>query len=120
MQIKTIQYKQIAEGVEKFDKDVNAALDDGWQLVRREPLPGYDLGSAYYAPTLYAELVKRDPPAEPMTWQEAARVLTDTCTGAEECNESCPMYDWCEANLPGNELPPNEWVTPMPGEAVQL
>ena len=110
MQIKTIQEKD----PKLFDIAVNAAIKDGWTLANRGAI------STAYSWVYYAELVKLDPPAEPMHWQEAARVLTDTCTGAEECSESCPMYDWCEANLPGNALPPNEWVTPLAGEAVQL
>lgn len=112
MQIKTIAHKDAT----LFDTEVNQAIADGWTLVKR------DVITTTYGWAYYAELVKLDPPAEPelMPWQEAARVLTDTCTGAEECSESCPMYDWCEVNLPGNALPPNEWVTPMPGEAVQL
>ena len=110
MQIKTIAHKEVI----LFDTEVNKAIADGWALVKRGVI------STAYSAAYYAELVKQDPPAEPMHWQEAARVLTDTCTGAQDCSESCPMYDWCEANLPGNALPPNEWVTPMPGEAVQL
>ena len=108
MQIKTV-FKHDAAA---FDKEVNEALADGWQLVKRFS----DRPEGWIA-----ELVKLDPPEEPepLTWQEAARVLTDICTNAQACGENCPMYDWCETNLPGNALPPNEWVTPMPGEEAQ-
>lgn len=121
MEVKTItNYIAYAEA---FDNDVNAALADGWRLVRREIAPAPVMGEAT---RLYAELVKapeleqEERPVEPITWQEAVRVLMETCGGAAGCTaEDCPMYDWCEANLPGDKpaLPPNRWTDPEGGRA---
>lgn len=58
---------------------------------------------------LMAELSETGPA---MTWQAAARVLRDTCAGAERCDEECPMFEWCEKALPGDAHAPVKWPVP--------
>lgn len=53
-QIKTISVRDAAE----FDKQVNAALAEGWTLKKRDVLPPYDCGSTYFYRKYYAELEK--------------------------------------------------------------
>lgn len=53
-QIKTILVK--AEQLEEFDKKVNAALTEGWTLVKREVLQAYDRATCIFHRMLYAEL----------------------------------------------------------------
>lgn len=50
-----------------------------------------------------------------LSWQDAARVLKDTCIEAAECGPGCIMYEWCQANLPGAPAPHN-WTDPGAGE----
>lgn len=112
MEIKTIRYA-FGWG-EAFDKAVNEAMREGWMLTRRElvalPVPDQNGHAAHY----YAELVKHDEvpepvelTAEPITWQEAARVLKETCVNAPECGPGCPMYDWCQQHI--TQVAPSEW-----------
>lgn len=53
-QIKTIHWR--ADNFAEFDNTVNAALRDGWILIRRTVLPPYDCGSTYFHRMLLAEL----------------------------------------------------------------
>ena len=55
-QIKTIQCRLDRE--EYFDKEVNKALRDGWELKTRRVLPPYEGQSYIHHRTLYAELEK--------------------------------------------------------------
>lgn len=119
MEIKTVCKKVSAEGTAVFDQEVNELLADGWLLSKRDFIPGYDLGDGvYFVPSHYAELVKLDEAdmeeleAEPITWQEAVWVLRETCQEAKECGASCPMYDWCQKSIPGNNCPPCGWGDP--------
>lgn len=117
MKIKTVCEEISRETKTAFDEEVNALLEDGWQLAKREVIPGYNLGDVYFPPCLYAELVKLDEAdvepqeAEPVTWQEAAQVLMDECEGAAGCDNRCPMHDWCHINNPDGP-PPSEWSDP--------
>ncbi len=50
-----------------------------------------------------------------VTWQDAVRVIMDTCKNAEECSEGgCPMAAWCEGVLPV-DCAPAEWLVPEGG-----
>jgi hypothetical protein len=96
-----------------FDNAVNEALEKGWQLVKREVIPGSPNDSA----RLYAELVKLDPPAEPETPDpmDLLRQVREAClrVPSNGCNpEGCPMFNWCEQLRRGGD--PTDWV--LPGE----
>lgn len=111
MKIKTVS--RSFDWREDFDNAVNEALGKGWQLVKREVIPGSPNDSA----RLYAELVKLDPPAEPETPDplDLLRQVRKAClqTPACHCNrEGCPMFDWCEGLRKGGD--PTDWV--LPGE----
>ena len=54
LQIKTIMHN--FDKVEKFDAEVNEALADGWDLVRRDVLPGWEGQTTVAYRKLYAEL----------------------------------------------------------------
>jgi len=61
MQIKTISKK--LEDAKEFDKLVNAALAQGWKLVKREalrPLAQPNTADTYFVTILYAELELRN------------------------------------------------------------
>jgi hypothetical protein len=60
-QIKTVHHR--IDDSAQFDKEVNDALTEGWQLTRREFVPGYVI--------LYAELER------------------EVITEAEKCCENC-------------------------------
>lgn len=50
-----------------------------------------------------------------VTWQDAVRVLMDTCKNAQECGEvGCPMAAWCEGVLPA-DCAPADWLVPEGG-----
>ena len=123
MKIKTVCEEINAETIPVFDERVNALLEDGWQLAKREIIPGYDLGGLFFPPSLYAELVKLDEAdlaadlaelreAEPITWQEAVEVLRETCRTAEDCTkDGCPAFDWCQKNVK-DDAPFINWSEP--------
>lgn len=106
MQIKTI-YEQLQD-YETFDRDVNAALAEGWRLMKREHIPGYTAGNRYAGPILYAELVKLDEvePTDPhpMDPVMALHALQEFCD-SRPCDETCPLQDFCGRHLPNNEGP---------------
>ena len=54
LEIKTIAER--VENLEDFDKQVNEALAEGWELVRREVLPPYEGAIHWWPRALYAEL----------------------------------------------------------------
>lgn len=117
MKIKTIIYKVNKAGMADFDKEVNEATAEGWRLVKREVLPGVDLGSAYFEPHLYAELVQLDEPEAPPEPQpvdpfDALRVIRDFCAAHNKCG-GCQLDEWCGKHLAGNEGPA-DWH--IPGE----
>ena len=124
MKIKTVCEEIGRETTPAFDEQVNALLEDGWHLAKREIIPGYSLcGDLYFPPALYAELVKLDEAdmaadlaelreAEPVTWQEAVEVIKETCRDAVACDKSCPAYEWCQKNIPDSAPPPETWSDP--------
>ena len=66
------------------------------------------------AEPLIAELGSFAAPAI-LSWEDAVRVLKDTCKEAPKCGPDCPMQEWCEKNLP--DVPaPAEWTDPGAGE----
>lgn len=120
MKIKTVCKKVSAEGTALFDQEVNELLADGWRLSKRDLIPGYDLGDgAYFVPSHCAELVKLDEadmePQEDVlvTWQEAVTALYLTCKTANDCSEGgCPMFEWCQDNIPETVPAPKYWSVP--------
>lgn len=103
MKIKTIWDK--LTWADRFDKEVNAAIEEGWLLTKREMLPGGPLTPDDYRPCmLYAELVLPDPPAEPAAPDlfVCAEVIRQECARHTSCT-SCPLQDVCEC------LHPAEW-----------
>ena len=66
------------------------------------------------AEPLIAELGSFAAPAI-LSWEDAVRVLKDTCKEAPDCDRSCPMYEWCQANIVDEPAPCN-WDDP---EAVE-
>ena len=70
-QIKTIEKVEAAE----FDKAVNAALAEGWELVRRQVLEPYNGHTCEWYRTYYAEMEKNE------------------ITEAERCCDNCKHCD---------------------------
>lgn len=106
MKIKTIAYELNNEGMALFDDEVNRALANGWHLAKREILPGYNLGSAYYDPMTYAELILPDASAMPDP-QTAARIIMDVCNDSASCG-NCPLHDICDCDAPYKWTPPED------------
>ena len=46
-----------------------------------------------------------------LSWEDAVRVLKDTCVEASMCGPGCMMYGWCQVNLP-DDLAPHSWTDP--------
>lgn len=67
MEIKTIVTR--LDSAEKFDEEVNKALNDGWTLMKREVLQQGQpkTNDVYYSSMLYAELAKSEEPAYLLT-----------------------------------------------------
>lgn len=89
-----------------FDSDVNHLMADGWHLTKRELVQTPAESRDYF----YAELVKVDEPAEPVTWQEAAQVLKSTCSENDTC-DTCKLREWCDEYL-ARGAEPQEWEVP--------
>ena len=93
-QIKTIVIR--LSSAEEFDRRVNAAIAEGWTLVKREPLIPHS-GDKYTM--LYAELEK------------------GSITEAERCCENCkhtavlPFFEPCHVCFGHNKWEPEEVVT---------
>lgn len=68
---------------------------------------GYNVGWHECSDAYHLMETKPNPDA----WKDAADVLSLVCDGAEGCDERCPMFAWCERNLPDDmpSLPPNAW-----------
>lgn len=56
LKIKTITTAEPAE----FDELVNAAIADGWDLVKRDVLPPFEGDAWFYKRTFYAELEREE------------------------------------------------------------
>lgn len=107
MKIKTIRWR--LDAAEKFDEAVNAALEEGWMLTKREVLDGRQLGSdTYQHRMLYAELILPDAPAEPekpADLDAAMDLIKDECSQHQSCYD-CPLHDRCDCE------PPSVWDVP--------
>lgn len=81
-----------------FDDQVNTAIADGWQLVKRE-LHTYETSTV--ADLLYAELVKDDQtePSKDITWQQAMLAVRQMCDNNFHC-ATCPAYAVCGPGAP--------------------
>ncbi len=116
MKIRTIIKKATdSDELREFDQEVNAALEEGWILGKRDIMPAVRLGDHdYLAPRMYAELVLLDPPAEPETIDPflALHQVKEFCKNvpAHTCKENCPLFDWCE--LYAGETDPCDWHLP--------
>ena len=95
MKIKTIRQTIMSD----FDDQVNKALEEGWQLTRRELLVGTGV-------PFYAELVFPDLPAEPEaplviqpSPTEAARIVKAECAKHSRCRD-CALFTVCENESP--------------------
>lgn len=112
MKIKTIT----SGNSRSFDEMVNEAMRAGYQLVRRDIIPGFRLdGGSYLHNMLYAELVLPDPPAEPEQIDpfQALRQVQEFCHSfpVEKCNAGdCPLRYWCAALEGGGD--PTDWALP--------
>lgn len=62
-EIKTIKWQLDAS--KEFDAEVNAALAEGWTLVRRYVLPPYGCGTVHYYRMFVAELERETEGGEP-------------------------------------------------------
>lgn len=80
LQIKTII--GTTECYDEFDKQVNAALADGWYLIKRDVLAPYISEGIEYARCLIAELERE--------------IITDE----EKCCENCAYRDCAENQDP--------------------
>ena len=120
MKIKTVW--NIVENASFFDAEVNGLLEDGWQISRREFIPGENYGGnadRYGKRLLYAELVKLDEadmeprePDPPFGWDEAVETIREECKAAAGCDERCPVYAWCQENIPIAAPAPKRWTDP--------
>jgi hypothetical protein len=71
-QIKTIHHR--IDEARTFDNEINTAITEGWQLTKREFVPGYCM--------LYAEMEREE------------------ITEAERCCENCKYYEQQPESLP--------------------
>lgn len=112
MKIKTIArtFDEVAE----FDDLVNATLEEGWHLSRRDVLPAPNQGRRL----LYAELVLLDPEPEPEPFDplDLLRQVKEFCRGVDVCI-NCPLADWCQQLRKGGD--PTDWDLPAP-EVLEL
>lgn len=85
-QIKTIT-KQL-DGSVQFDAEVNAALAEGWTLVKREVLQAYEGRTRVFYRMLYAELereiVEKEGPVE---------FICETCAHFDELSHRPPCCE---------------------------
>lgn len=84
-QIKTI--KRQLDASAEFDKEVNAALENGWRLLRREVLPPYEGEERIFFRMLYAELERDD--------YVPASASCDTCTHSVDGAPSDSLHSIC-------------------------
>lgn len=116
MKIKTIRNR--LDNAQDFDQELNTALADGYQLVRRDVIPGFRLdGGNYLHNMLYAELVQLDPEpdpeAQPLDPMDAVYAIKATCDAMplKDCQGGrCPLYVWC-CQLEGGR-DPSDWDLP--------
>ena len=111
MKIKTIR-KQL-DYAEKFDDAVNAALEEGWRLLRREvlmPAAQPTDGTRLHI-MLYAELVMPDEAPAPLqlSLAEMLQQISAACENAHACDETCPLHSWCKNPQNSIHTAPLDW-----------
>lgn len=111
MKIKTICFR--LDNANNFDQEVNAALEKGWQLVKRSVLPARQLtDDTYLHAMLYAELVMLDPVPEPEPVQidpiEIMQTIRAECKKCRDCDQ-CRWTDLCDPCFEGT---PEYWTLP--------
>ena len=101
-----------AEVSDDFDKDVNAALQAGWALIKRDAIMRQD-DNPGEALMFYAELAREAAPAEPEgdDWKKAVKLLYELCAGIQECKD-CPARSWCDLSLSTGNYPQDWAVRP--------
>ena len=121
MEIKTITSPR-EMGAPAFDKKVNAALSEGFQLVKRGMLPAVTVSGVNYHPQYYAEMVKQNTPtpwrssAQPVVEPDGLEVIEHLqavamfCAARPNC-EGCSLNPFCGKHLANNEGPA-DWVLP--------
>ena len=107
MKIKTIWTAKLT----RFDDDVNNAMAEGYQLVRRDVLVDTN---CLNDSVLYAELIQPDPEPEPepvqIDWIKALHIVKAACLAHKgPCND-CPMTNWCDQLQSGGD--PTDWKLP--------
>lgn len=107
MKIKTV-FNQSAAA---FDDEVNAALGEGYQLVRRLS----DQPEGFIAELVLLDPPDADPEPELMDAQVVAAVRTikaycDTVTGEDCLGNRCPLAPLCDQLKEGKR--PDEWKLP--------
>ncbi len=111
MKIKTISDELRWAG--DFDRKVNTAQEEGWQLAHRGLVPGFRLdGGGYLHNMLYAELVLPDPEPKQETLDpiQALHIVKEACLAhTDHCNK-CPMWLWCEQLRDAGD--PTDWELP--------
>lgn len=88
LEIKTIIYA--VDERKDFDKAVNKALADGWELVRREILPPYEGDTRLWEQALYAELermIEEEEDEEPEDDGIAEWVVSRNPSAPYRCNK---------------------------------
>ena len=106
MKIKTV----VSRYADEFDKEVNAAMEEGWNLTLRKLSRTLSDESVDY---LYAELVMPDPVRAPTAPWKAIRAIKEFCDGIDihDCMEDrCPLHNWCDQLKRGED--PTGWVLP--------
>lgn len=111
MKVKTIW----SENPGAFDEKVNAWLEEGWVLAKRDILPGpANLDDSVF----YAEMVLHDPAPETADAMDHVWAIRDVCAsiGIADCNENkCPLACWCnrvQSDSTGGWISPEEWRLP--------
>lgn len=88
MKIKTI----VKGHADDFDDAVNAALDEGYRLIRRDVINDHH----------YAQLEKADEPVQ-LNLMDAVRTVHEECLKYDSCRD-CPLDNVC------NNSSPAEWI----------
>ena len=99
-----LQIKTITENTpDAFDERVNAAIAEGWELVKRDVLPPYESHGMAHARTYYAELEREvDEPEEEAEGEELFAHWVTTRDPLHPFACSCCGYrPTIENSLPG-------------------
>lgn len=110
MEVKTITSAR-SEGPAAFDKQINEALEEGFQLVKRGMLPAVAVAGVHYHPQYYAEMVKLDGQkgGEFQNVLGALKIVQSFCNG-HMCGDSCPLDSFCAKHFENDG--PTDWEIP--------